>query len=145
MHNLTAALALVDREHPEQSPLVRMPRTAHGGLDRPVLGSHQDHLIAQLADWASLVADSGKPTVPTGLAVELEPQGPAVEGSTSATSAVTQANFETPVGTATRPAQVAPRVGAQLRPAWRPKDPFDPEIFNRQFGGGASSQSGPSK
>src|SRR4030095_5245611 len=42
MHNLEAALALVDRAHPDQSPLLTVPRKKHGGTAGAIFGPRQE-------------------------------------------------------------------------------------------------------
>jgi hypothetical protein len=55
MHNLEATLALVDREHPGQSPLLTIPRRTHAGMAGPIFGPRQDAAFKHLADWVDLV------------------------------------------------------------------------------------------
>lgn len=60
MHNLEAALALVDRAHPDQSPLLTIPRKTHGGMAGPIFGPRQEQAFEHLVDWVALIT----PTVP---------------------------------------------------------------------------------
>lgn len=124
MSNLTATLALVDRERPQQSPLLTVPRVAHGGMEQPVFGPAHKKLVEQLIEWVTLVADKAavEPTVATDTTTQ--------PGS-RATENLQPASFDE--ATLAQPT-AGPRYGAQLQP-WRPKDPFDPEIFNRRFHG----------
>ena len=55
MHNLEAALALVDRAHPDQSPLLTVPRKTHGGTAGPIFGPRQEQAFKHLVDWVALV------------------------------------------------------------------------------------------
>jgi hypothetical protein len=56
MQNLAATLALIDREHPETSPLLTVPRQTHGGMTAPIFGARQEPALKHLADWIALVA-----------------------------------------------------------------------------------------
>ena len=152
MHNLQAALALVDREHPEQSPLLTIPRKTHGGMSGPVFGQRQDAAFKHIVDWVALIATPAAP--------QQSPDQDAVVGDAkNAVATPAEAGKVTvttpPVGLPTNvPAQVEttypvspdaaidddepqtlrmPRrlqQGVKLEP-WQPRDPFDPEIFNR--------------
>jgi hypothetical protein len=55
MHNLEATLALVDRTHPDQSPLLTVPRKSHGGTTGPVFGPRQQQAFKHLVDWVAVV------------------------------------------------------------------------------------------
>jgi hypothetical protein len=140
--NLYAALALVDRAHPEASPLLTVPRRTHGGMDGPILGARHQQAFKHLADWVALVA----PIQPTDSVVtealvdgvDETPKdtdgkiAPTVDApSRDADSAVKQAvAIESEPGESLRrPHRL--RYGENLKP-WQPRDPFDPEIFNRQ-------------
>jgi hypothetical protein len=55
MHNLEATLALVDRAHPDQSPLLTIPRKRHGGITEPIFGPRQEQAFKHLVDWVALI------------------------------------------------------------------------------------------
>jgi hypothetical protein len=55
MRNLQAALALIDREHPDQSPLLTIPRRTHGGMSGPIYGPRQEAAYKHLVDWVAVV------------------------------------------------------------------------------------------
>jgi hypothetical protein len=154
MQNLSAALALVDRDHPEQSQLLTLPRQTHGGMNGPTFGPRQDQAFKHLADWVALLAP---PKIPlddaaTSDATAAEPA--ALPPSNSAATMPTPKPIEpTSHVDATRsqrdPAKAAIdnaetkasleslrtphrlRYGASVD-RWEPRDPFDPEIFNRR-------------
>jgi hypothetical protein len=160
MQNLAAALTLIDREHPEASKLLIVPRQTHGGMNGPVIGVRQDQAFKHLADWVALLAPS-KTTAPsdvedakpadTMVAESSNPSprrhgrpaasavvqaiardGPAdagqvAGGSVSAVRSAAAAEPSMPP-TLRQPHQL--RVGATAQ-QWQPRDPFDPEIFNR--------------
>jgi hypothetical protein len=63
MHNLEATLALVDRAHPDQSPLLTVPRKSHGGTTGPVFGPRQQQAFKHLVDWVAVVVPPPEPPV----------------------------------------------------------------------------------
>jgi len=169
MQNLAATLALIDREHPETSALLTIPRKTHGGMTAPVFGPRQEQAFRHLADWVALVAPAPPADQPATLDAEMiataEPMGVArrraARSATPSTTAYAQplpksgqppakdlnvATAAAPViqDAAVRPATAtdgldelttlrAPhrlQYGGTLE-TWQPRDPFDPEIFNR--------------
>jgi hypothetical protein len=144
MSNLAAALALVDRERPQLSPLLTVPRRAHGGMDDPVFGPRQEQAFRHVVEWVALVtqADSAPPDVTTGADAEADLQASNELADAGATAQAMDveplaetASGAAPVDFDAGEALVAGpspplRIGAQVR-KWEPRDPFDPEIFNR--------------
>jgi hypothetical protein len=150
MRNLAATLTLVDREQPEESPLLTVPRQAHGGMENPIFGPRQQHAYKHLVEWVALVAPetaidgSPSPAEPTAAAEQPPPTGvpdlPVDEDTliekkgTALRAGVSPAAFKAVQRelTAAAPTTKPPvRYGTQLQ-AWTPRDPFDAEIFNRQ-------------
>ena len=161
MQNLAATLTLIDREHPEASPLLTVPRRTHGGMSGPVLGVRQDQAFKHLADWVALLApakatspiDTETPAPaatmvagekhnsharqhakPVATAVVqaiahdgLSAANPTEQGSDSAVQPAVAAEVSAPP-TLREPHRLRIGVTAQQ---WQPRDPFDPEIFNR--------------
>ena len=159
MQNLEATLALVDREKPEHSRLLTTPRRAHGGMEDPLFGPRHAQMVAHLVDWVALIAESAPPNegfdalapprsgeapLPWGDLAELAETEAASDpiignaaasnianrGADTAPSRVVQASFEEDEY-APLPRTTSKQFGATLRP-FQPRDPFDPEIFNRQ-------------
>jgi hypothetical protein len=168
MQNLSAALAIIDREHPEKSELLTVPRQTHGGTNGPIFGARQEQAFKHLADWVAIVslkpttdpvqnpADSqlatsppiephkpkprtiaaGRPTAvlsPTRAGLQLgtsempdtpQPSEPIVEPAVEPTAATDE-----PVKTLRQPHRL--KYGGTAE-KWQPRDPFDPEIFNRR-------------
>jgi hypothetical protein len=124
MTNLQAALAQVDRAEPLHSPLVTIPRGKHGGLTQPVLGPSQAKLVEQLLEWVALV---GETAMESPVANANAPSAAKVEQVTSHTEP-SDAEFEAAA------ARRKTRYGANVS-TWKPKDAFDPEIFNRHYHG----------
>jgi hypothetical protein len=122
MTNLAAALTLVDRTRPQLSPLLTVPRAPHGGMERPVFGPQQAKLVGQLAEWVALVVDSPAADKPADFA-DTPVTKPNANNTLQSTERDPPVPTEPPAG---------PRYGAEVQ-VWRPKDAFDPEIFNRHF------------
>jgi hypothetical protein len=144
MNNLAAALALVDREQPQLSPLLTVPRQSHGGMREPVFGPRQVQAFNHVVEWIALVTqadaaahDPKESTVDAdSLASSEALVAPENEASGSPGTALERYGDLLPVGYDEAGAMPAPtwprlRFGARLQP-WQPRDPFDPEIFNRQ-------------
>ena len=168
VQNLAATLALIDREHPEASQLLTVPRQTHGGLNGPVFGPRQDQAFKHLAEWVALVEPSkaGVDATPNpqeqeavaAIAAPVKRAPRSVTPSRVATAAYEQpmvkdaAEVDPPEENANAPtaeeAAVPPtsvpddgittlmtphrlKYGGQLE-TWKPRDPFDPEIFNRR-------------
>jgi hypothetical protein len=139
MKNLAATLALVNREQPHLSPLLTVPRRSHGGMQSPVIGPRQQVAFNHLGDWVKLVTpptseeqDVLPPGEPDAASLDTgsSPQAPPRNATIDASSDVAQAHYLEDADIAS-PKRKAIRYGARLQ-AWQPKDPFDPEIFNRQ-------------
>jgi hypothetical protein len=120
MRNLAETLALVDREQPHLSPLLSMPRQAHGGMRSPALGPRQAAAYSHIVDWVALVAETDAQEEGPTPSAEQEEVTPGAESGHPLLDEVQGGHaFGREI-----------RFGARLR-AWQPKDPFDPEIFNR--------------
>jgi hypothetical protein len=112
---------LVDRQRPEESRLVTVPRRPHGGLQTALLGERDVAQSEQLLAWARLVAGRREE--------EQTAAAPAI-GTTPPENPVAPASYSGPVpGTPTaadRP-ETVPRMTNETA------DPHDPELFNRRF------------
>jgi hypothetical protein len=138
LRNLSAVLALVDRDAPPSSELLSIPTEPHAGRKPPLLGKlHEEHLTT-LAEWVALA--TGTDVRPSDVAsADAMEQDRAAEKSPSREVHQASAAMPTPAEqmridqeNATIFENLAPpRYGVDLRP-WQPKDEFDPEIFNRQ-------------
>lgn len=150
--NLHTTLELVNRENPSESPLLMVPAQPHGSGKTAVFLNLQSPQYRQLAAWVRQVAQA--PAVP--LPASVVSQTPPLL-QTMPPSGVQRVNFESPlpaapmavesqpvdggeeaspplvrVGAGTPPPRTEPQRG-QVPMGFRPKDPFDPEIFNRRF------------
>jgi hypothetical protein len=135
MHNLAATLAIIDREQPQLSPLLTVPRETHGGMDRPIIGPRQQAAFERLVDWVALITntdDDSDTTTQPDPAHQLAALDEATMASVADANTSLRSDVAPPsVAVENAPARAVPiRYGAQLQP-WQPKDPFDPEIFNR--------------
>jgi hypothetical protein len=142
MHNLEAALALVDRVHPDRSPLLTVPRRTHGGTAGPIFGPRQKQAFKHLVDWVALVVppvvaldnaaagavDVATDSAPDQSAAKTQAQDASQllsDGRSGVRTASASDDFPMTLRTPHRL-----QTGAQLN-AWQPRDAFDPEIFNR--------------
>ena len=148
MNNLAAALALVDREQPELSPLLTVPRRTHGGMVDPVIGPRQEQAYRHLVEWVAMVtlSDLSKAQATSNSEAEADllaaeataPSTPSDFSERAQTSepdlgtvgGVMQTNYDENAEMRA-PATQRLQFGAQVE-KWQPRDPFDPEIFNRQ-------------
>lgn len=135
-HNLSAVLALIDREQPQRSPLLTVPRRSHGGMKEPVFGPHQERAYQQLVNWVALVtaplaASQGQTATEMTDGHQVVPANGRAEKqeelTVETTSGVVQA-----AQSQMRPASQQVQEAAEVAD-WRPKDEFDPERFNRQY------------
>ncbi|MCI0361584.1 MAG: hypothetical protein L0211_24125 [Planctomycetaceae bacterium] len=141
--NLYAALQYIDRSNPDESPLLVLPQKQHGSSLMAVFDKQTQKQLDELKAWVKLtVAAPGliqpepiqPPTIPTGGAATLSQPvtGPGVPLPNAGQPA---ANDPSAVQ-AQRPAIDAPAsaVPASSGDRFVPRDPFDPEIFNRRIG-----------
>jgi hypothetical protein len=144
--NLDAALSMVDYEKPMESRLLTAPQSPHGGLAEPIFGARSTEEHAALTEWVRrLTRRSDEPTAPSTVeatarrgeelsftgnsgsgsweAAGAPPPGPTSGGPLSASAGIRV------------PVPVAPnRPSEESRPQPPgPRDPFDPEIFNRRY------------
>jgi hypothetical protein len=158
MNNLTATLSLVDFERPGLSPLLTVPRRTHGGLKSPVFGPRREAAFRHIYDWVMLVTAKTATTPPAEPTDESPDATDNQAGSSGTASTITRS--ERPTAGVDGPAFYSEskttvtvpgdelqsdaasdsttngsklRYGARLE-HWQPRDPFDPEIFNRKFG-----------
>jgi hypothetical protein len=166
MQNLSATLALIDRAHPEVSPLLTVPRQTHGGMTGPVFGPRQEQAFKHVAEWVAMVVPQHVVEPEPKVAEEIAANAPAaaripksVAPIPSGPTAYAQptANEAAAVAVPVENADAQPAEDSAVEPAaaindealsslrtphrlqyggslesWRPRDPFDPEIFNRR-------------
>jgi hypothetical protein len=131
--NLYATLKQLSPSSPDQSPLVLKAGEPHGSSLAPLFDKHSANQLAELVAWARLATTSSAPPAsirPTSILPghatlsqaptdrQGAPVGP-VENSASVVKTM-------------RPSSDAP-APINDRATAAPRDPFDPEIFNRRF------------
>jgi hypothetical protein len=136
-NNLAATLALVDREQPHLSPLLIVPRQTHGGMGAPIFGPRHASVANHLVEWVALVTRREPLEPETWPTVEAIGGVVMANNSEEAPGWTDGPNPESPASKAainetnrSIPAKPQVHFGATFQP-WRPRDEFDPEIFNR--------------
>lgn len=142
--NLHATMELIDREKPSASPLLTVPLQPHGSTKTAVFIDPQSPQYRLLAAWVEQVAQTPATPLPTTVVSQTPPLL-----QTMPPAGIQRVNQEiplTPLAPAIDP--TAPpliRVGPGSPPprddakrgeppmGVRPRDAFDPEIFNRKF------------
>jgi len=138
--NLYEVILQIDKENPEQSPLLLKAAAAHGGRRDPVFAPSEGRYLAQLALWAKYVARHAEDDPPRSV----HPPQQVLTQSSSATPAGVNLPSDTPKNATdpqrTQPAAPAPGLDTPettATPARRPgeeqSDPFDPQAFNRRW------------
>jgi len=128
--NLYAALAYIDRSDPENSPLLALPARQHGSSLVPVFDKQTQKQLEELKNWVKLTVAapeaSQPPTIPPAEATALsQPDVQATTGASDATTRAAESNLQV--------SQPTPAPDASRKGGFVPRDPFDPEIFNRRF------------
>ena len=146
--NLFTVLQFMDKDHPEQSRLVTLPQERHGGTSESVFDKRSQHQLDDLIAWGKLLAPK-PPQVAVPATI-----GPAETLLTQKGPAGNKAAAEKTGGKV--PPNIAPMNGGENSDSGQPKtprgpsvkdlksessgrdqaaprDPFDPEIFNRKY------------
>jgi hypothetical protein len=148
--NLHTTLQLVDRQNPAESPLLVQAIQAHGNAKAPVFTDHQAGQLRQLTAWVFQVAQHAESPPPASVASQSttlsqnlpmtgvrravleEPLAPESANGGAAPLQPTEPPALLPVAPGILPQRTQPKRG-EIPTGFVPKDPFDPEIFNRQF------------
>jgi hypothetical protein len=143
--NLHAALEMIDRERPEESPLLTMPLGPHGAVKAAVFSKREAHQHQRIAAWVRLVT-SGRGEVHPASFTEGEEAPLQAPFNTDASPEAGAALGGSPAGAPDPPAAAGssrePAKPSRRQPPFRlrsptrppePRDPFDPELFNRRF------------
>jgi hypothetical protein len=138
--NLYAVLAYLDRENPEESPLLALPQGQHGTTVGRVFDKRTEHQRDDLVAWAKLALAVPAPAPPATivraqalLSQQNEDRVSAANANNRVPAAADDGQKNQP---GTPPQQFTPPKDAAPIPregAFKPRDAFDPEIFNRQF------------
>jgi hypothetical protein len=133
--NLYAALQFVDRDDPANSKLLTLPQQPHGGSKEPAFDARSKSQLADLQKWIEQLAPPKEQAAPTTISAQgmqlstplRTPSQDNGEPAPTATAATAPAQRSTPnsihSGNPSDPNSKLP---------WRPRDPFDPDIFNRR-------------
>ena len=140
--NLYSTLRFINRDDPLGSPLLIMPQRRHGGASGPIFDERTRGQLEELSAWVAMTVAKPPPPAPPQ---KIDPNGallsaghrPQVAGK-AADSTVTNPASETDAsraktGVAEPVKPQEPKAGADAEGAYVPRDPFDPEIFNRRF------------
>ena len=112
--NLQAALRWVDRENPSASPLIQLPSAPHGTAKTSVFeGKFEVVQRKRLLDWIQTLVTSQKDKTKTAAPTAIKKK----KSTLSQPDVDSEAEFQAPIG----------------KEKFVPKDPFDPQIFNRKF------------
>jgi hypothetical protein len=135
--NLYAVLPFIDKNDPENSSLLTKAQEAHGDAKSPPIDPRNKAQLQELRSWVEYVANKQPPASlatidPKAVPHLSTPQTtPPVESEKEATTAAPDNNGPA-VRTASAPPPASPETSGQAKP-WQPRDPFDPEIFNRRY------------
>jgi hypothetical protein len=131
LRNLQATVAQIDKNAPDESRLLRMARTQHGGRLDPPFGEKEIEQYESLLLWVRMTT-----TRPGEFATAETPMGGgntrvgASREASSAPTALANVRQDASPPAATTGGGPAPNE-ADDDPA--SDDPFDPEVFNRRF------------
>jgi hypothetical protein len=137
--NLYAVLKYLDQENPDASPLLTLPQKRHGGGLAAVFDKRTKHQLDDLVAWTQLVLAVPVPTAPATIgkaqALLSQQQDTHVKPASAEAPIEPEVDEKNPQPDDT-PMPFTPAKNAAPLPreeAFQPRDPFDPEIFNRKF------------
>lgn len=135
--NLQVLLSFMDHDHPESSPILIHGNMAHGGADSPPFADKHLHQLELLEGWVRRTSTTPIESISTNSG------GPKrVREQVISKSAVSPAGYNAPDNPNTAPPPAAqngtPATISPNRPTTpandaNQRDPFDPEVFNRQY------------
>lgn len=152
--NLHATLQWVDLDSPDASPLLTYATKAHGAARVPVFTDRQMHQYRQLRDWCYRVAKADAAVMQASYNEPFGGREQDRDGGTSEISRPARHRRTSPGNSGSARSSLPPapdpgmvdlrgsrRSEGQDRPGRRDRnpsqsvsdDPFDPELFNRQF------------
>ncbi|MBS0208516.1 MAG: hypothetical protein JSS27_06130 [Planctomycetes bacterium] len=139
--NLHAAIAQVDMSNPAASPLLTVPLKEHGGRKTPLFTSHEMTQYRQLVAWVYRVSRS---SVPLDARPQQTVKRPDERGETLLQNSPARPNASlldtavvdnAPAKEGEAPAKSATAAAAKNDAAFKPRDPFDADVFNRRYHG----------
>ena len=139
--NLHTILQYIDRANPQQSPLLTIPKQPHGNLSTPVFGDRQEVQYQNLEQWVTKLsppntAATPPPHVaPPPHAVLTKPadfQKPVKKPKSNDEASLLDELVDT-LTKEDRGESPAQPQRPERRRQFVPRDPFDPQIFNRRY------------
>lgn len=130
--NIYQALRYLDPDQPDASPLLKFAITAHGRQAKPAIDlESREHQI--LAEWVNLMAEPAKRAeIPRIMVTAARADVAAAAASAISSSAEEDVPTKPAPHTASEPPPNIPNLTSQ-RKGGAVEDPFDPQIFNREF------------
>ena len=128
--NIAASLSFIDRGAPQQSRLLEFARTAHGGRNVPPVASNEPVSYEALENWMRSIAKSAELAKPRNIG---EPNELLFQPAPTTPSVSPAAAMEDDA------APMTPKSMSTVTPTdaqdmdYRPRDPFDAEVFNRRY------------
>ncbi len=129
--NLYSVLQQLDPADPAASPLLVEGQRRHGTALTAVFDKHTQKQLDEIKNWVLYTLAAAEPAVPATIAADGQATlSQAAEAPTpSATDPPPTTTGDAPAATATPQQPPAPT------DRFVPRDPFDPELFNRRFRG----------
>jgi hypothetical protein len=132
--NLFATIQQVDKSNPAESPLLQFPLKPHGGLPAPVFDRQSRIQLEQFAAWVEQATAYSPPVVVPSIAPAVAHLSqPSETAKPGANPEIKQLSATEPISEKPKPNSDKPAVPTAAN--FRPRDPFDPEIFNRKMQG----------
>lgn len=146
LRNLQAVWSAIDHTTPEHSPLLLQPAVPHGGLPRPVFAGHRTKVQETLVEWVRQVTAT-QGAVADGSPVrmaqyeQVAPAGRPTQPQVAHSQSGERHFWEDPAAMGLEdevmPMPATPQVRYGAAPKqFKPRDEFDPELFNRNVGKG---------
>lgn len=135
--NLYAVLQHLDQARPADSPLLKLPQTRHGGAS-PLFDKRSQPQLDELTAWVRHALATPSPSPPATISRTLPHLSQQPDAAVQQAAAISEVDPAAPPPTVSRdndaPMPFVPPTGAAPLPGaapFVPRDPFDPEIFNR--------------
>jgi hypothetical protein len=127
--NLYSVLQQLDPADPAASPLLVEGQRRHGAALTAVFDKHTQKQLDEIKNWVLFTLAAAEPTVPATIAAD-------GQATLSQTAQPPTASTTQPAATGNAPAATAPPPQPPVATdRFVPRDPFDPELFNRRFRG----------
>ncbi len=143
LRNLEAVWNHIDHTTPEHSPLLLQPTVPHGGLPRPVFGRNRAKVQEALVAWVrQSTGTNSEPTPTEGVQLAQHEQvmasTPSNEPRDPSVTQQEQHFWDDPAAMGLEASDPLPAPTPQVRYGaaaknFKPRDEFDPELFNRQM------------